>query len=90
MLADKDIDGVIAPLKDQFDTWLIAPIDHPRALPVTEIAEALRNHGINAVESLPSVAEAWQLALSRADENDRIVVFGSFFTVAAAVQVGRP
>lgn len=90
VLADKDIDGVIAPLKDQFDTWLIAPIDHPRALPVAAIAEALQNHGISAIETLPSVAEAWQLALSRADENDRIVVFGSFFTVAAAVQVGRP
>ena len=82
MLADKDIDTVVSLLQDQFDEWLVAPLPLPRGLS----AEALRQHleaaGAANVRLFASVGEAYRTALSEAGENDRIVVFGSFHTVA--------
>ena len=82
MLADKDIDTVVSLLQDQFDEWLVAPLPLPRGLS----AEALRQHleatGAANVRLFASVGEAYRAALSEAGENDRIVVFGSFHTVA--------
>lgn len=88
-LADKDIAGVIAPLRDQFDAWYIAPLDVPRAANLEQLQACLNEQGARGVQSFASIGEAWQAALSKAGENDRIVVFGSFYTVAAASALGR-
>jgi dihydrofolate synthase / folylpolyglutamate synthase len=42
--------------------------------------------GIDAVTSCADVAAAYAQACDMATENDRIAVFGSFFTVAAVMQ----
>lgn len=86
MLADKDIDSVIELAKGEFDAWYIAPIlDTPRALPVDVLAARLAEHGVREVHQFATLAEAYEAALSRASENDRIVTFGSFHTVAAVM-----
>lgn len=87
MLADKDMDGVIAILQDQFDEWLLAPLDMPRGMSAEEIAAKLAVQGISAVRLFGSVAEAYRAAVSEAAENDRITVFGSFHTVAEVMAV---
>lgn len=87
ILADKDIDGVLNCLKDQFDEWFISPLDMPRGMTISQLENKLAQHQITHTRSFKNVAEACQTALSVATENDRIVVFGSFHTVAEAMSV---
>lgn len=82
MLADKDMDGVLDILKDQFDYWYIAPLHMPRGMNNNELQNKLAAHQIESVRSFASIEEAYQAALAIATENDRIIVFGSFHTVA--------
>ena len=89
MLADKDITSVLEILKDQFDEWLIAPLDLPRGMNTEDLQAALNQAGIDAVVSFPNIAKAYQSALSQATENDRIVAFGSFHTVAEVMDIPR-
>lgn len=87
MLADKDIDAVLEIIKDQFDCWLIAPLALPRGMTVQALQQKFIQHNITAVTAYPDVKEAYQAALSEAGENDRIVVFGSFHTVAEIIDL---
>lgn len=86
MLSDKDLPSVVDLLKDEFDEWLVAGLDMPRGRSADDIASELEGMGIKGVSRFASVPEAWDAALSRASENDRIVVFGSFHTVAEVMQ----
>ncbi|MEO9383081.1 bifunctional tetrahydrofolate synthase/dihydrofolate synthase [Chromobacterium phragmitis] len=82
MLADKDMDAVIELARGEFDHWLVAGLDMPRGQSGESIAARLAAAGIDSVAAYPAVADAWAAALSQAGDNDRIVVFGSFHTVA--------
>ncbi len=91
MLADKDIDATIAHLRKRVDHWICVDLQGPRAAKAEDVAQRLRaagiqpGHGedaIRTIECSESPRSGLALARSRADENDRIVVFGSFLTVA--------
>nr|WP_199066343.1 bifunctional tetrahydrofolate synthase/dihydrofolate synthase [Chromobacterium sp. ASV5] len=82
MLADKDMAAVLELARDEFDGWFVAGLDMPRGQRGADIAEKLAQAGIRNVRAFDAVADAWRAALSQAGENDRIVVFGSFHTVA--------
>lgn len=85
MLADKDISSVLDIVRDQFDEWYLAPLNMPRGMTAEALQQILAEHGIEAVHLYDSVQDALQSALSKAGENDRITVFGSFYTVADAM-----
>ena len=85
ILADKDIDGVLDIVKDQFDEWHIAPLDVPRGMTAEALVRKLAEHGIENVKVFENIEKAYRAALEKAGENDRIVVFGSFHTVAAVM-----
>ena len=86
MLRDKDIDGVIAAVKEAFDEWFIAGIEGPRGTEATHLHERLRASGVTApVAECGSIAQAYSRACERATENDKIVAFGSFYTVAGVM-----
>lgn len=82
MLSDKDIQGVLETVKDQFDEWHIAPLDMPRGMSMEALQAEFAKQGISNIHAFDTVAAAYQAALAKAGENDRIVVFGSFHTVA--------
>lgn len=94
-MQDKDIDGVIAQLQGCVDHWCVTDLPLPRAATAAEIKHKL----LAAYAGLPPVAEtersiqtfatpaeAFANAMSRAGENDRITVFGSFLTVAGVME----
>ncbi|MDO9011810.1 MAG: bifunctional tetrahydrofolate synthase/dihydrofolate synthase [Gallionella sp.] len=86
MLKDKDMAGVAAAMNLHIDTWLLAGIDAPRGASVEELTDALRLAGVRgAVIGFPDIAAAVAHACDVADDNDRIAVFGSFYTVADAL-----
>lgn len=84
MLADKDIAGVVEALKDHIDAWLVADIREPRGATAAQLARTLHAHGVaGSVGQFDSPALAYRHALDHvAEAGDRIIVFGSFHTVA--------
>lgn len=92
MFADKDIDGVIAAMRGRVDRWYVAPLPGPRGADSATLAAKLHSAGVPAsdVRTFADVVSAYRAATERANEADRIVVFGSFLTVAAALAVGSP
>ncbi len=86
MLNDKDIDAVIDILKDRIDLWHIAGLElsaGSRGATVELLAGKLEAHGLAGKYSRHvGIAEAYAAARESAGENDRILVFGSFHTVA--------
>jgi dihydrofolate synthase/folylpolyglutamate synthase len=87
MLGDKDIAGVIAHVRARIDRWHVAPLAGPRGTSAESIAQALRAVGADSVAVYDSVATAYAHAHKAAGADDRIVVFGSFITVAEAMRV---
>ncbi len=83
MLADKDVAGAVRLLRDRVDHWLVATLPGSRGLSAGGLAAILREVGVNGdVAEYASPAAAYEVAAGRAAEGDRIVVFGSFLTVA--------
>ncbi len=87
-LGDKDVEGVTAAMSGQVDQWFLAALDVPRGLNCHELTERV-GFGKDAkhCSCYGSVEEAARAALSEADANDLLLIFGSFFTVAAAREV---
>ena len=86
-LADKDIEGVVAPLVPHLEAWHLGPITDagPRDLPVDALAARVRAGGATAVGVHLSLEAALRAARDAAGEGGRVLVFGSFHTVAALV-----
>lgn len=88
MLADKDIAGVIEVLQSQIDVWYLSDIQHPRGAAADQLAENLRRIApASSLHLYRDITMAYRQACNDAAENDRIIVFGSFFTVADVMRV---
>jgi dihydrofolate synthase/folylpolyglutamate synthase len=92
IMEDKDIGGVIAPIAEHIDHWCVADLPSPRSAASGDLCarlEALPKSDAKledfSVKAFPDPAQAFLNAMSRAGENDRIVVFGSFYTVAGVM-----
>ena len=74
---------MIKALIHDIDYWYIAQIEHERAADLDTISEAIKNISpVSLVKSCKNITEAYQFASKEVSSNDRIIVFGSFFTVA--------
>ncbi len=86
---DKDIDGVIAAMSEHVDHWCLATLPSPRAASASELAAKVQivqaEKSERTINIFDDPAAAYANAMSRAGENDRIVVFGSFLTVAGVM-----
>jgi dihydrofolate synthase/folylpolyglutamate synthase len=87
MLADKDVSSVLSAVSTEIDCWCLAGLDDVgRGLSVESLAELGRESLINQCTiQAPTVEEACDLVLSKTSEKDRVIIFGSFYTVAAAM-----
>lgn len=87
MLRDKDMAGALAPLAGRVDRWLVAGLDVPRGAPAEALVSVIETNRLGGlVERFDSPAAAFAHAGRVASENDRIIVFGSFYTVAAVLR----
>lgn len=90
VLADKDIGGIVDAVKDRIDRWHVAAPDSERAASAAAVASVLEAKGLGgATRSFATIAAALDGARRQAGANDRIVVFGSFYTVAEALRSAR-
>ena len=85
VMADKDVAALIRLLDTIVDHWIAVAPDVGRALPVAALAKMIRAENAAAeVDMATSVAEGVALARSMLDPDDRLVITGSFYTVAEA------
>src|SRR5204863_7280850 len=90
MLADKDIGGVVDMMRERVDRWFVATPESERGAPAGEVAKLLETRGLAATtRTFATVSAALETARREAGANDRIVVFGSFYTVAEALRFAR-
>jgi dihydrofolate synthase/folylpolyglutamate synthase len=98
-MRDKDIGALLARMAPLVDHWHFCALDTPRAATAEELAAAFATVHATArppgaaktsVHCHPSAARALGAAIERADPADRIVVFGSFYTVGGVLKEGLP
>ena len=86
MLADKDIEGVISAVAPCISRWYIADIWAARGAKALDLQKTLvRQVDQASVQVFDDVSLALAAACKDADKNDRIIAFGSFYTVADAI-----
>jgi dihydrofolate synthase/folylpolyglutamate synthase len=87
MFADKDIGSVIDAVRGRIDAWYVSAAVSERAAPADHVAGLLEERGLGAVtRRFATVAAALDAARREAGPNDRICIFGSFSTVAEALE----
>ena len=84
LLADKDLEGVVAALRSRIAHWYVAGLDGPRGMTGMALAERLTELGCQATPHA-DLATAWYAACRVAEPTDTIVSFGSFHTVAGVL-----
>ncbi|PKO78451.1 MAG: bifunctional tetrahydrofolate synthase/dihydrofolate synthase [Betaproteobacteria bacterium HGW-Betaproteobacteria-15] len=96
-MADKDLGAMLERIAPLIDRWHVTDLPLPRASSADALAQLLDSHPATAPGGKSRVAGrhatplgALQAAVSAADPADRIVVFGSFFTVGGVLQDGIP
>lgn len=86
-MADKDIALIVNELSAVVDRWYLAAPRIARAAQPEQMSTILREQGISEdnMQSYAGVSQAFEAAQAEAEEDDRIVVCGSFYTVAEAL-----
>jgi len=86
MLADKDKAAVLKELTHLVDDWFLASLGGPRGDSANNLKEALQSVSTHdKVQSFESVERALSVILPKQQDNVILIVFGSFFTVADAI-----
>lgn len=87
MMADKDRLGSLGNMAQLIDAWYLVDLEGvARAASPAELAADLRQLNLSPA-GMGSIEECIALAVNAAGSEDRILVFGSFFTVAGALTV---
>lgn len=81
---DKDISGMAQELEPLSNHIIITSSSHPRAASVSSLAEKFNSLGIKAV-AVGNVIEALSKALALAKKTDLVLITGSLFVVAEAM-----
>jgi dihydrofolate synthase/folylpolyglutamate synthase len=92
-MADKDLSVMLARVAPVVDEWYFTALPTPRAAPVAQLQavwDGLPGRKGRVAGAFPAPQEALAAAVAAADPTDRIVVFGSFYTVGGVLQHGTP
>ena len=92
-MADKDVAPMLARVGPLVDRWYFCDLPTPRAASAEQLKSAWQTGNTRkdvSATTHPDPQTALQAAVSAADPADRIVVFGSFFTVGGVLKDGIP
>ncbi|MDI1260167.1 bifunctional tetrahydrofolate synthase/dihydrofolate synthase [Aquabacterium sp.] len=98
-MADKDLAGMVAKLTQVIDAWYCCELPTDRAASAAQLADVVRAisaQNTSLVRQQPTITThadpmaGLHAALTAAGPTDRIVVFGSFFTVGGVLHEGLP
>lgn len=82
MMQDKDIARCVKIMSSVIDCWHIADLEIARAATSEYLLQTVKEFSNEPCYNHGSICEAFEKALSDATVSDRVVVFGSFYTVA--------
>jgi dihydrofolate synthase / folylpolyglutamate synthase len=86
MLADKDVEGWVAPLRPLVDHWIAWTADNHRALPAAELARRVANATNRGCVEARGVDDAVSTARELCAPGGRILVTGSFYSVGPVLK----
>jgi dihydrofolate synthase/folylpolyglutamate synthase len=92
-MADKDLAPMLARIMPLIDKWYFTDLPTPRAASAQALQAFLQAQQPRAGVTVATFADPLQAlhaAMAAADPADRIVVFGSFFTVGGVLKEGVP
>lgn len=92
-MADKDLQAMLTRINPIIDKWYFTDLSTPRAVSGADLLQRWQalNTRKDATATVHADPEsALQAALVGADPADRIVVFGSFYTVGSVLKDGSP
>lgn len=84
VLDDKDLMGVLDCMQEQIADWAVAALPTARSCSVEYLQQSLASRQA-VVASYADIAQAIEAQCAQATENDQIIIFGSFYTVAEAL-----
>ena len=98
VMADKDVAAIVARIAPIVDAWYVCDLPTPRAAPAARLLEQLAalpakgdlKAAMVSAQACASPSAALAAAVAAADPVDRIVVFGSFYTVGGVLAHGLP
>jgi len=86
MLNDKDILNTLKEMLPVIDHWNVADLKGERGEKAIVLEKHLRDLGITNIQTYSTVWEGYQNLLLKLNPLDRLIIFGSFFTVAAILE----
>jgi dihydrofolate synthase/folylpolyglutamate synthase len=92
-MADKDLLPMLQKVNPMVDKWYFTDLPLPRAAKAADLQHAWQAQNTRtdvASSAHADPMQALQAAIEAADPADRIVVFGSFYTVGGVLQNGIP
>ncbi len=94
-MADKDLAGILARIAPLVDHWHFTNLPLPRAATAEQLESAFLAAGLKTPAGVTTTTHASPLdalhaAAAEATPADRILVFGSFYTVGGVLQAGLP
>jgi dihydrofolate synthase/folylpolyglutamate synthase len=81
ILADKDAAATVAELRDLIDVWWVTGLPGPRGRRAADLAGEVAAVTAAKVETADTPVSALRALRGSLNEDDKIVVFGSFLTV---------
>jgi dihydrofolate synthase/folylpolyglutamate synthase len=93
VMGDKDLNAILQRMDPLVDRWYFCDLPTPRAASAASLqalwqSQTKRRDAACSTHASPE--EALRSAVAEADPTDRIVVFGSFYTVGGVLQDGLP
>ncbi len=93
VLEDKDIAAMIAPLKTLIDDWFLVDLQVDRGMLAADVETYFfhRQEGddgspLAAVQCFQKIEMAYEAAMKAMNSSDRLLVFGSFYTVSVTLK----
>jgi dihydrofolate synthase / folylpolyglutamate synthase len=94
-MRDKDLAGMLPRLRPLVDAWYCTSLPPARAASAAELAQAVARAAAGDPRVVPvtehaTPVDALAAAIAASDPADRIIVFGSFYTVGGVLASGVP
>lgn len=85
-MRDKAVADIQGIMKTDINNWFLADVAaNKRAMPASEAASLLRDQGVERISICKSLSTCFDDAIDELEKGDRLLVFGSFLTVAEVV-----
>jgi dihydrofolate synthase/folylpolyglutamate synthase len=92
-MADKDLPSMLKKVLPMVDAWYFTDLPLPRAISAAQLEDTWRQMNTRQdvkASQYVSPQKALEAAIAAAGPTDRILVFGSFYTVGGVLQSGIP